>query len=61
MNHLTRPECLFHMEFIIIIIIISIFKENNVFSIIASLPYGPPVLFINQALGKFDKFHVKCP
>ena len=30
-------------EFIIIIIIISIFKEDNVFSITASLPYGPPV------------------
>ena len=28
---------------IIIIIIISIFKEDNVFSITASLPYGPPV------------------
>ena len=27
----------------IIIITISIFKEDNVFSIIASLPYGPPV------------------
>ena len=27
----------------IIIIIISIFKEENVFSIIANLPYGPPV------------------
>ena len=26
-----------------IIILISIFKEDNVFSIIASLPYGPPV------------------
>ena len=26
---------------IIIIMIISIFKEDNVFSIIASLPYGP--------------------
>ena len=25
------------------IIIISIFKEDNVFSITASLPYGPPV------------------
>ena len=24
-------------------ILISIFKEHNVFSIIASLPYGPPV------------------
>ena len=30
-------------ETIIIIIIISIFKEDNVFSITASLPYGPPV------------------
>ena len=28
---------------LIIIIIISIFKEDNVFSITASLPYGPPV------------------
>ena len=28
---------------IIIIITISIFKEDNVFSIIASLPYGPPM------------------
>ena len=27
----------------LIIIIISIFKEDNVFSIAASLPYGPPV------------------
>ena len=27
----------------ILIIIISIFKEDNVFSIIASLPYGPPM------------------
>ena len=26
-----------------LIIIISIFKEDNVFSMIASLPYGPPV------------------
>ena len=31
------------MMIMIIIIIISIFKENNVFSITASLPYGPPV------------------
>ena len=31
------------MIIIIIIIIISIFKEDNVFSITASLPYGPPV------------------
>ena len=28
---------------IIMIIIISIFKEDYVFSIIASLPYGPPM------------------
>ena len=28
---------------IIMITIISVFKEDNVFSIIASLPYGPPV------------------
>ena len=28
---------------IIIIIIISIFKEDNVFSMIATFPYGPPV------------------
>ena len=27
---------------LVIIIIISIFKEDNVFSITASLPYGPP-------------------
>ena len=31
------------MIMIIIIIIISIFNEDNVFSIIASLPYSPPV------------------
>ena len=30
------------LQTIIIIIIISIFKEDNVFSIIASLPHGPP-------------------
>ena len=29
--------------YVIIIIIISIFKEDNVFSITASLSYGPPV------------------
>ena len=29
--------------YVLIIIIISIFKEDNVFSITASLPYGPPV------------------
>ena len=31
------------IKIIIIMIIISIFKEDNVFSITASLPYGPPV------------------
>ena len=31
------------MFIIIIKIIISIFKEDNLFSITASLPYGPPV------------------
>ena len=31
------------MTMIIIIIIISIFKEDNVFSITASLPNGPPM------------------
>ena len=30
-------------DVIIIIMTITIFKEDNVFSIIASLPYGPPV------------------
>ena len=30
-------------QIIIIIIIITIFKEDNVFSMIASLPYGPQV------------------
>ena len=39
--YITRT-CL-HDVTIIIIIKISIFKEDNVFSIIASLPYGPPV------------------
>ena len=33
----------FQIFCVIIIIIISIFKEDNVFSIIASLPYGPPM------------------
>ena len=35
-NKFLWPKC-------IIIIIISISKEDNVFSIIASLPYGPPM------------------
>ena len=34
---------IFDFPVIIIIIIISIFKEDNVFSITASLAYGPPV------------------
>ena len=33
-----------HFYIIIIILIISIFKEDNVFSITASLPYGPPLI-----------------
>ena len=37
----------------IIIIIISIFKEDNVFSITASLPYGPPV---NTAIDYYQTF-----
>ena len=36
-------EISFYLIIHVIIIIISIFKEDNVFSIIASLPYGPPV------------------
>ena len=35
-------EAIFHLPYVIIIII-SIFKEDNVFSITASFPYGPPV------------------
>ena len=37
---------MFHLKTLIIIIItiiISIFNEDNVFSITANLPYGPPV------------------
>ena len=33
----------FFLIIIIIIIVISVLKENNIFSMIASLPYGPPV------------------
>ena len=36
-----------------IIIIISIFREDNVFSIIASLPFGPPV---NTDIDYFQTF-----
>ena len=38
-DFLTLAQC--HLQ--IIMIIISIFKEDNVFSITASLPYGPLV------------------
>ena len=44
---------------IIIIITISIFKEDYVFSIIASLPYGPPVntdIDYNQTFSDFFMF-----
>ena len=40
---------------IIIIIIISIFKEDNVFSMIARLSYGPPV---NTDIGYYRTFFV---
>ena len=48
------------------IIIISIFKEDNVFSIIASLPYGPPMntdIDYYQTfffLSFFSDFHYFC-
>ena len=42
---------------IIIIIIISIFKEDNVFSITAILPYGPPV---NTDIGYYRTFSDFC-
>ena len=42
---------------IIIIIIISIFKEDNVFSITASLPYGPPV---NTDIDYYRTFFRTC-
>ena len=42
---------------IIIIIIISIFKEDNVFSISASLPYGPPV---NTDIDYYQTFFRTC-
>ena len=41
---------------ITIIIIISIFKEDNVFSIIASLPYGPPVNTVIDYYRTFSDF-----
>ena len=42
---------------LIIIIIISIFKEDNVFSITASLPYGPPV---NTNIDYYRTFFRTC-
>ena len=46
---------------IIIIILISIFKEDNVFSIIASLPYGPPVNTDIDSYQTFsDIYFCKC-
>ena len=38
-----RPHTQRNYLIIITIIIISIFKEDNVFCVTASLPYGPPV------------------
>ena len=38
---------------IIIVIIISIFKEDNIFSITASLPYGPPMIQTLIIIGPF--------
>ena len=53
-----------HLTIIIIIIlimIISIFKENSVFSIVASLPYGPPVnTDIDYYRTLFSLFFCKC-
>ena len=45
---------------VIIIIIISIFKEDNVFSIIASLPYGPPVNTDIDYYRTFSDFFYVC-
>ena len=42
---------------IIIIIIISIFKEDNVFSITASLPYGP---LVNTDIDYYRTFFRTC-
>ena len=39
--------------YVIIIIIISIFKEDNVFNMTANLPYGPPV---NTDIGYYRTF-----
>ena len=47
-----------NLSLVIIIIIISIFKEDNVFSMIASLPYGPPV---NTDIGYYRTFFNKVP
>ena len=42
-QHSIKVDPIVYVMTMIIIIIISIFKEDKVFSIIASLPYGPPV------------------
>ena len=47
----------YNCPIIIIIIIISIFKEDNVFSITASLPYGPPV---NTDIDYYQTFFRTC-
>ena len=44
--------------YVLIIIIISIFKEDNVFSITASLPYGPPVNTDNHYYRTFSDFFI---
>ena len=50
----VRIEFLFNI-IIIIKIIISIFKEDNVFGIDASLPYGPPV---HESLDEFEFWQI---
>ena len=40
----------------IIIIIISLFKEDNVFSMTVNLPYGPPVNTDMVIIGLFSDF-----
>ena len=48
-NYFSLQDDLYYICFIII----SIFKEDNVFSITASLPYGPPV---NTDIGYYQTF-----
>ena len=55
---LRSCDCIYDIRnLIIIIIIISIFKEDNVFSITASLPYGPPV---NTDIDYYRTFFRTC-